>query len=219
MDSLTDLWIAWLGHLCLHSLEACGLLKRQRKRKKTLLFLCLNTKYSGMHHVNFKSLSGQQKVPSWALFWYTCKQSRRKLLFYQNQQAPCVKKQRLIYSLFLFVLFRVFLCYFCHSVSPCYFRLGQLNWPAISSASFSQHDRLLKNTFFHLTFRHIPVVYRLPGIQFVLQKCLVQFWTWSAGEMWLSASWKKTSDCFEIAVRIILVNLNCWEERGFKGSR
>ena len=41
----------------------------------------------------------------------------------------------------------------------------------LSSAALSQRAGLLKNTVFIFTFRHIPVVYRLPVIQFVPQKC------------------------------------------------
>lgn len=116
----------------------------------------------------------------------------------------CVQKQTFINCLLLFVLCRFFLDYFYPSLTMLYQTLSiNLTGHLIcSSQSTSTHFFLVS------TYRHIPAVYRLLGIQFVPQKCPGQFWSWSAGEMGLLASWKKTSDCLAIAARFILVYLN-----------
>lgn len=74
----------------------------------------------------------------------------------------------------------------------------QLTWPTVLCASFSHRASC---TLFLFTFKQIPVVYRLPGIQFVPQEPPVQFCTWSAAQMGHAV--------VKRAVRISLVNLNC----------
>ncbi len=199
-----------LSHLHIQSQEVHGLLLKQRNKQKAQLFLLFNIKSA-----NFKTKSGQHKVPSWVFFDTHANRAGKHSCSSKNKNQRALKSRdssiscsSLCYSGYFWAI--------STTLSPCYIRLGQLTWPAISSASFSQCVRFLKTTFFIFTFRHNPAVYRLPGIQFVPQKCPVRFWTWSVGEMGLSASWKKTSDWLAIAARIILVNLNSYEGKRFQ---
>ena len=141
-----------------------------QRKWKRLCCFCFWTQNVWYASWQIQEMSGQHKVSH--LVTDADGAGRQKRC--SSNPTPCVS-----HHLF-WLLFRFCLSCLHRSASPCY------TGPS--------------HTFFLLTFGHIPTVYRLPEIQFVPQKCPVQFWTWSVGEMGLKKA----------AARITLVHLNCY---------
>lgn len=157
-----------------------------------------------MHHFNFKSMSGQHKVSSEAGFCYECRQRKKKqLLIKCNQRA--FKNQSLFHPSPVSPAIPT-------ALSPCYIRLGQLTWPAVSSASLSQCALLLENTFFIFQTHSCGLQIARDSIwatemsRAILE--LISEWDGTA------ASWLPCNSCKNHPCQSELL---CWG-RGFKGS-
>lgn len=200
-----------------------AVVKAAKKKKKASH---LNIKYSVCHMSISRARVGNTRFLLWVLFWNTeQKKKEKKKQFLQNNNQH-LKRSSVFKSRHL-----SFACsYLCRSGSlwaisapsvPMLYQTCSINLTGhLICSSQSTCSALDKNTLFVSTCRHIPVLYRLPGIQFVPQKMsrailnLISGWDGTPcllnEDLWLPCNRCEIHPCLSEFLR---------GGRGFKGSR